>query len=192
MRGRQAFLIDVGDDLGLIPAGAGQTTRQCARHPAHRAHPRGCGADRKNIGSRVRLKGLIPAGAGQTVLQVHLRLPCGAHPRGCGADVCASSRHLWRPGSSPRVRGRRKFHVAQAGGDGLIPAGAGQTQDELALTSAKTAHPRGCGADLRGRCRPMPGRGSSPRVRGRPDPVCDGWSGVGLIPAGAGQTHRAG
>ena len=114
--------------VGLIPAGAGQTSRHSRRHHRRRAHPRGCGADSSHrplanpVGGsspqvRGRLAGpqdrwggggLIPAGAGQTLPPI---LP------GC----------VHSSGSSPRVRGRRGGRRGDRGGLGLIPAGAGQT-----------------------------------------------------------------
>ena len=72
--------------------------------------------------------GLIPAGAGQTCRTVRRWPRIGAHPRGCGADYSGVADCICAPGSSPRVRGRLGEDVLRVPVDGLIPAGAGQTQ----------------------------------------------------------------
>ena len=71
-------------------------------------------------------------------------------------------------GSSPRVRGRLM----------LAPPSR----------RAGRAHPRGCGADTVMRSRSSGSGGSSPRVRGRLQQTIQAGGGLGLIPAGAGQT----
>ena len=110
---------------GIIPAGAGLTTRMVFMATTRRDHPRGCGAHLAGLSNssfklgsspRVRgslfspssgwpLLGIIPAGAGLTDLAASAHVRAEDHPRGCGA-------HQWnliiqRPvsGSSPRVRG---------------------------------------------------------------------------------------
>ena len=114
----------------------------------------------------------------------------GAHPRGCGAD---SSRvvPVWLcRGSSPRVRGRLAVVGGEFAGEGLIPAGAGQTATTVRSTVGGWAHPRGCGADQPENGVPGSAAGSSPRVRGRRTHAVNAVHHTGLIPAGAGQTTR--
>ena len=91
-------------------------------------------------------------------------------------------------GSSPRVRGKPTQRCCGNLTAGLIPACAGKTRTTLAELPLQWAHPRVCGEnddtlDLR-----IPGKGSSPRVRGK---LADGAS-AGftwrLIPACAGKT----
>ena len=134
--------------VGLIPAGAGQTSRHSRRHHRRRAHPRGCGADFRRaishpaaLGSSPRVRGrrlpvaehvvhlgLIPAGAGQTPHTALWQTPWGAHPRRCGADWQARKTGGVVEGSSPRVRGR-------------------PCRRSCRVVSTVRAHPRGCGAD---------------------------------------------
>ena len=86
VRGRLGVFDAIQDELGLIPACAGQTPTSRASTPTAWAHPRVCGADRYNhnadtavMGSSPRVRGrrdaadgapdpagLIPACAGQT------------------------------------------------------------------------------------------------------------------------------
>ena len=188
VRGRLAAPLPEISPAGLIPAGAGQTSASMSESAAARAHPRGCGADRRAdkqqahvAGSSPRVRGrrrarpvrtgahgLIPAGAGQTTYT----------PRGKNLTL----------GSSPRVRGRRWLRGQRQHRQGLIPAGAGQTGHWHFRHHRPGAHPRGCGADDELYFNGGEHRGSSPRVRGRPATrrvfLCVG----GLIPAGAGQT----
>ena len=171
VRGRRGPRPLHGAGARLIPAGAGQTCRVLPPRRPGRAHPRGCGADvlarvapAGELGSspRVRgrlgrdleddeLAGLIPAGAGQTSSVRRSASPATAHPRGCGADLPGGNRARGCGGSSPRVRGRRR---RTSHGDKLrrlIPAGAGQTHPDDAVTFRAP--------------------GSSPRVRGRRTPT---------------------
>ena len=129
------------------PRGCGETSPFSPRRPRGRAHPRGCGADAaakaalqaspgssprvrgRPVEHRLRLvrQGLIPAGAGQTPCPRISFDAIGAHPRGCGADTDSSGPRRTVTGSSPRVRGRPDQADADAAVEGLIPAGAGQT-----------------------------------------------------------------
>ena len=93
-------------------------------------------------------------------------------------------------GSSPRVRGRLGALLTLAGGVGLIPAGAGQTNSGLRGLSVMRAHPRGCGADTLPSTDFTSRHGSSPRVRGRRRADAKITRVLRLIPAGAGQTRQ--
>ena len=110
-----------------------------------------------------------------------------AHPRRCGADTPAGILHPRPSGSSPQVRGRSHTANDAATSGGLIPAGAGQIPHTRGPAPCRAAHPRRCGADLRGWVKDRPDLGSSPQVRGRFR--VDGLTAIrrGLIPAGAGQ-----
>ena len=193
---------------GLIPAGAGQTPHPSTCASSAWAHPRRCGADAGGLsqepywrGSSPQVRGrppimatisnragLIPAGAGQT----GRRHECGeglrAHPRRCGADTGSWEQADNDPGSSPQVRGRLRLDAVPQPSDGLIPAGAGQTEERCWGNCGQPAHPRRCGADGFDGCAGVAQRGSSPQVRGRRR-VGRFCRRIGrLIPAGAGQT----
>ena len=188
VRGRQSTRRCLYDRRGLIPAGAGQTSPRprlrclaTGSSPRVRGRPVGGG----DCAGRC---GLIPAGAGQTSDAHAAHAPTRAHPRGCGAD---RSRHLdssFQAGSSPRVRGRRENGEQPISLHGLIPAGAGQTKEPYPGAYQRQAHPRGCGADILNWLFDHNDKGSSPRVRGRLPRGARPLQGLGLIPAGAGQT----
>ena len=94
-------------------------------------------------------------------------------------------------GSSPRVRGKQRASARVLCSRGLIPACAGKTKTHLILPKQLQAHPRVCGENLSRLCQPLPGRGSSPRVRGKLNVYTLNPTVEGLIPACAGKTRPA-
>ena len=110
--------------------------------------------------------------------------------------MCGENRHLAlrsreRSGSSPRVRGKRGIvHVARTV-PGLIPACAGKTVLDQSSNGGLWAHPRVCGENARGRSDSVSPRGSSPRVRGKLNPVHVARAVGRLIPACAGKTKNS-
>ena len=135
-------------------------------------------------------KGIIPAGAGLTKCQKVYDAECGDHPRGCGAHSLRRVRKNEREGSSPRVRGSPGRECLRCRYGGIIPAGAGLTHARIPSRSLSRDHPRGCGAHDVFVSHLCFVEGSSPRVRGslRDEPI--DMMGYGIIPAGAGLTHR--
>ena len=134
---------------------------------------------------------LIPARAGKT-LHPGGRLPGrAAHPRACGENGGRPGRVQKGRGSSPRVRGKRCHESQRKNRSRLIPARAGKTHVRRLLSGRRWAHPRACGENgnrSRGR---SPGKGSSPRVRGKRAVRHSEHHGSGLIPARAGKTMFA-
>ena len=172
------------------------------------AHPRACGenlhlvtVDEAWAGSSPRVRGkphradrgrprtrLIPARAGKTPGS-RLRLRCSRpHPRACGEN--SSSLRAWRRarGSSPRVRGKHHLRPVKDASLRLIPARAGKTQGAVGAEGQGEAHPRACGENMVGPLKGTPGRGSSPRVRGKPIRHRPPPARRRLIPARAGKT----
>ena len=193
---------------GLIPACAGKT-RTAGRWGYHSgAHPRVCGENRRNVsgfvgrfGSSPRVRGkrpghlrpckppgLIPACAGKTPWQNLPMMTDWAHPRVCGENL----RHEWtrhrHMGSSPRVRGKHRWPHRRHQIDGLIPACAGKTRRPRPSDEACWAHPRVCGENVWRDDAARAELGSSPRVRGKPQPGSMKINKSGLIPACAGKT----
>ena len=132
---------------GLIPAGAGRTSRRGDAPSQGSAHPRWRGEDitpwmltRADEGSsplargglmrpprRACRRGLIPAGAGRTV-DLHATLAAlAAHPRWRGEDRGVGPGGLGLSGSSPLARGGLVDAVDDGASVRLIPAGAGRT-----------------------------------------------------------------
>ena len=208
VRGKQAVQALGGEPGGLIPACAGKTSPcrgGCART---RAHPRVCGENpeggshvRERAGSSPRVRGkrrgvpgravagrLIPACAGKTGRSSSSTGCPRAHPRVCGENHPGALLVGGRPGSSPRVRGKRSRTFQTTDAPGLIPACAGKTGWHTGRLFCGWAHPRVCGENTAQGSHIDFLAGSSPRVRGKPG--CDprAGQGEGLIPACAGKT----
>ena len=132
--------------------------------------------------------GLIPAHAGKTIYRDFHYLGRWAHPRACGENSQPVEGIQCLPGSSPRMRGKRKSHASTGPPGGLIPAHAGKTHSPLTTSYMLTAHPRACGENYRPDAEIVPMLGSSPRMRGKLSARCRDRANVGLIPAHAGKT----
>ena len=210
MRGKQGH--EEGRRLRqrIIPAHAGQTppyTRPCAWCMDH---PRACGANKGSpaactgtTGSSPRMRGkpgggahgrgegrIIPAHAGQT-----RRRTCGRpwlpdHPRACGANGVQHRPTQAQPGSSPRMRGKRRDRDRRDERQRIIPAHAGQTSTASCCAAVKTDHPRACGANMLTWIQALCDNGSSPRMRGKQGVPGEPGEDGRIIPAHAGQTGR--
>ena len=74
---------------------------------------------------------------------------------------------------------------------GIIPADAGSTGINSACQIDGWDHPRGCGEHVSTNMPTLISAGSSPRMRGAPDSLCQPIPGIGIIPADAGSTDEA-
>ena len=114
------------------------------------------------------LKGLIPAYAGKTRPMGLRKLTRPAHPRVCGEnDNSHHNAHVFA-GSSPRMRGKPNFAIAESFSHRLIPAYAGKTWPALESAGQVQAHPRVCGENFDLATYFIDETGSSPRMRGKP------------------------
>ena len=114
-----------------------------------------------------------------------------AHPRSRGEHGgCVRVLGACR-GSSPLARGTPKSAPVAEMVFGLIPARAGNTFQVSMKAARRRAHPRSRGEHMLGASRKATAEGSSPLARGTrsDDPERPGFH--GLIPARAGNTHRA-
>ena len=132
---------------------------------------------------------IIPAHAGQTSTLGMTVVRPSDHPRACGANFATLVGSQLQNGSSPRMRGKRRFSRSTRRDGRIIPAHAGQTVCGACSTSVATDHPRACGANFSTTVLSCVLFGSSPRMRGKP-----WWPGgiprhPRIIPAHAGQTH---
>ena len=141
-----------GSPLG--PGSPGSSPRvRGKRHPGNwriscsTAHPRACGENsrrcaptttRPGSSPRVRGKrrrhdewaqspGLIPARAGKTPLRHHRPHQRWAHPRACGENSAHHARAVYAPGSSPRVRGKRRIRVSRRSSGGVMSQDIGDS-----------------------------------------------------------------
>ena len=208
VRGKLVELFRTWDVNRLIPACAGKTSDNALKLIPCAAHPRVCGENltlkmysSTETGSSPRVRGkrvcpqygtnasgLIPACAGKTQFRVPRVYVPRAHPRVCGENERKITGVDLESGSSPRVRGKRDFRRRKIHMPGLIPACAGKTFQFRMEGTKQWAHPRVCGENLSHVDVALSGRGSSPRVRGKPH--VEGLDGLWgrLIPACAGKT----
>jgi len=196
----------------LIPARAGRTSKSAMQPPRAEAHPRSRGADTRRSGATVsvwgssplarggrlgllgpvEVLGLIPARAGRTTPGRCTRPARPAHPRSRGADAMAAEEYGAKLGSSPLARGGHPRPSPRPTPGGLIPARAGRTGTVVSAVTARPAHPRSRGADVRAAEELEAARGSSPLARGGPGGAHRGEDGGRLIPARAGRTSPSG
>ena len=154
------------NELGIIPACAGNTDCSRCRPRLSRDHPRVCGehvaldfGELQGQGSSPRVRGtrfegrellehhgIIPACAGNTRPWPTRCARARDHPRVCGEHLSAAFNLPFAEGSSPRVRGT-------------------QTARSRSRQAARD-HPRVCGEHGGWSFAQREGVGSSPRVRG--------------------------
>ena len=208
VRGKLRWNTNVSGWVRLIPARAGKTSASRTMRRRGAAHPRACGENTTSAapsalprGSSPRVRGkpgaeqlhqgvggLIPACAGKTELGPRGSVSREAHPRVCGENSIGRWWPRGYPGSSPRVRGKRRAPQGLAQLRGLIPACAGKTPPRRGPGGSTRAHPRVCGENMARPRRDRSRMGSSPRVRGKPTPNRGRPARRGLIPACAGKT----
>ena len=190
MRGKLRQQLHVPELFRIIPAHAGQTVSIVPRSFASRfagSSPRMRGK-LLHAGLQLAQHRIIPAHAGQTDLPILPPLPNADHPRACGANVGRVHVHELQCGSSPRMRGKPTACRRSAARMRIIPAHAGQTVSNSSRTSARSDHPRACGANV-GRVHVHELQcGSSPRMRGKPTACRRSAARMRIIPAHAGQT----
>ena len=161
-RGTQEIIEDDKYCLGLIPARAGNTGYGFCGADHAWAHPRSRGEHllifeqgERGVGSSPLARGtptqcyrtettqgLIPARAGNTRRSLHGGRSRRAHPRSRGEHGNLLEPAVADWGSSPLARGTRGFSRATAGGGGLIPARAGNTEWLTDWLQTGEAHPR--------------------------------------------------
>ena len=132
---------------------------------------------------------IIPAHAGQTSTLGMTVVRPSDHPRACGANLFDSSSSTHAVGSSPRMRGKRRFSRSTRRDGRIIPAHAGQTRRDISTSGRSPDHPRACGANGKISSKTMVRTGSSPRMRGKLRVERGRDDKIRIIPAHAGQTH---
>ena len=131
---------------------------------------------------------IIPAYAGNTPSRRCPKRRSRDHPRVCGEHLINGITGMVGSGSSPRMRGTHPCRAARSSRVGIIPAYAGNTANDAGDRIDVQDHPRVCGEH------PIPhvpwhvAQGSSPRMRGTPQPAQLPRHQSGIIPAYAGNT----
>ena len=133
---------------------------------------------------------IIPADAGNTLNAIRCFIATWDHPRGCGEHGVTNDDTGNTQGSSPRMRGTQLIPPYPKTWQRIIPADAGNTMASLMPLTPVQDHPRGCGEHLADSMGKKSTLGSSPRMRGTPDPHFPILSVSGIIPADAGNTYN--
>ena len=155
----------------IIPARAGFTRHQRARHRTGADHPRSRGVYRKTVPARAMMTGssplarglrggrrpdhvrsrIIPARAGFTVNRSEMGGYPWDHPRSRGVYTSWSGARPSMPGSSPLARGLRDRCAVPAPVRRIIPARAGFTRRRSTPPRGRRDHPRSRGVYVSGR-----------------------------------------
>ena len=131
--------------------------------------------------------GSIPASAGEPVRPPHKGGLPRVYPRECGGTTENASSAKYATGLSPRVRGNPRPRRRGAPQRGSIPASAGEPDGSGTMSSLAKVYPRECGGTQAGVARTELLRGLSPRVRGNRTGLPLTVTGIGSIPASAGE-----
>ena len=132
----------------------------------------------------------IPACAGNTAQRLPAIISVTVHPRLCGEHEVASRIDVQFDGSSPPVRGTRKFRQSCRMAQRFIPACAGNTIRSAIGVPIAPVHPRLCGEHAMTSFPACIHSGSSPPVRGTHVGASRWEATVRFIPACAGNTKN--
>ena len=189
MRGKHTSSKSLSGAKGITPAHAGKTYGKFTSCIISKDHPRACGENRDmleidgyELGSPPRMRGkqelirtgggdggITPACAGKTRKAASCWTTRRDHPRVCGENrlaLCFRQRLV-----------------------GIIPACAGKTHDSKYRSGGNRDHPRVCGENWSRMEYQGDGRGSPPRVRGKPGSGGAQRADRGITPACAGKTR---
>ena len=106
----------------------------------------------------------------------------------CGENDYELTEEETEAGSPPRVRGKHAREARPEVHAGITPACAGKTSFLTAGRGSPEDHPRVCGENFLHVACDYLGRGSPPRVRGKPVPFLVTFAVKGITPACAGKT----
>ena len=135
-----------------------------------------------------RAYGITPADAGKTYTKRETKKVGRDHPRGCGENIIVYIVAFVKPGSPPRMRGKRRGSRTPAFDSRITPADAGKTWVFGFLWRARWDHPRGCGENAAVAVEKSDAAGSPPRMRGKRQHPELALLFHGITPADAGKT----
>ena len=207
VRGKPRNPASVAQVARSIPACAGEATAGRLLARIRRVYPRVCGGSSRWSHEYARSEGLsprvrgkrprllaprgrrrsIPACAGEAPGRIRRGGALWVYPRVCGGSVGLSGYAPRSWGLSPRVRGKHRPGIPQAGYRGSIPACAGEASSVSPAWMVRKVYPRVCGGSPNPTLKaPFP-YGLSPRVRGKLGHSFTSWGYSRSIPACAGE-----
>ena len=207
VRGNRARAGSRAEQIGSIPACAGEPRLPMPLNSRPRVYPRVCGGTLNVVLSPLSFGGLsprvrgnhharpvlvsatgsIPACAGEPCSRWSVRSAGRVYPRVCGGTPTTFSAFGTTTGLSPRVRGNLNSALSSPMWWGSIPACAGEPSPIFHCAPTLRVYPRVCGGTSRNWPRRSPRAGLSPRVRGNPGQDARGRFAAGSIPACAGE-----
>ena len=152
----------------IIPARAGFTARVTCAPASARDHPRSRGVYMPSRAGSVSCLGSSPLARGLRSRDDWIETILVDHPRSRGVYPRQFRRKIYQAGSSPLARGLHRVQSDSSQVEGIIPARAGFTADELMVGEHGLDHPRSRGVYRRRTGRRSPRPGSSPLARGLP------------------------
>ena len=196
------------DTAGSIPAWAGETVGGLKSLIAEGVYPRVGGGNDRGFHRDVLAEGLsprgrgkpdpdiimedglrsIPAWAGETADRTRSSKAARVYPRVGGGNAAITASQSKQSGLSPRGRGKPRHCPLWRCVEGSIPAWAGETEGYPAKRQNAEVYPRVGGGNPWANRHKKPGRGLSPRGRGKRDIGPQVKVGNGSIPAWAGET----
>ena len=151
------------------------------------AYPRACGGAEWSAAPRRSGQGLSPRMRGSPQSSIPKPLSIGAYPRACGGAHPRGTPHPRARGLSPRMRGSLSQIADQLGGQGPIPAHAGEPRRRRRPGRPARAYPRACGGARVAKFCTEDAKGLSPRMRGSQSVAPFFFLSDGPIPAHAGE-----
>ena len=165
MRGKVQLRNGKQTSRGITPAYAGKRWTVAGTVAARWDHPRVCGekaslmlASDAELGSPPRMRGKVreiktgksrrgitPAYAGKRRRCCAFRWLPWDHPRVCGEKTWGGTEAELQQGSPPRMRGKVGCQACSQVDDGITPAYAGKSFENLMGQNDSRDHPRVCG-----------------------------------------------
>ena len=190
MRGTRADAALGVNQLGIIPAYAGNTDTIGLTPQGLRDHPRVCGEHPRLEPSLSAAEGSSPRMRGTPRSRSMARRRSGIIPAYAG-NTCSRRSRFMCARDHPRVCGEHQLPVIEpVQVVGIIPAYAGNTSTCRCIVTNLRDHPRVCGEHSMLKAAANASTGSSPRMRGTPGQYAVLGDGRGIIPAYAGNTGR--
>ena len=134
---------------------------------------------------------ITPAHAGKTSLRFSQNPDSRDHPRACGENSQIVRVPGCSVGSPPRMRGKPIFSNFCCQNARITPAHAGKTSKVKMDNLWGEDHPRACGENNGKLSRKSRGKGSPPRMRGKPVYPSSDKSIMRITPAHAGKTRSS-
>ena len=167
MRGKRGRTLNGARGVRNIPAYAGKTTLTTPAFERFAEHPRVCGENHR--------------------VAPQSRRPIGTSPRMRGKPTTIDNENA-SLGNIPAYAGKTRLRTRKSVGNTEHPRVCGKTWGSSAPGGAPEEHPRVCGENERATRPQHPERGTSPRMRGKPEVGASPNLDQRNIPAYAGKT----